>query len=149
MRASNDDLSDDSDEHENFSEYDIHDVARIEDTLSDASDDFYHQAQVTEWLPPLQIDRATINGLVTHITDHGIIYLQEESDIEVSYQLRQSIFDHLAITNFDRPKNYSWHKGDPCFAEFDSANFYRAVIMKMNPEDGTCLVIFFHFLIRI
>lgn len=143
--ATNDDLSDDSDEHENFSEYDIHDVARIEDTQSDVSDDF-HQTHVTKWLPPLQIDRATINGLVTHITDHGIIYAQEESDIDVAYHLRQSIYDHLATNNFDRPKNHSWHKGDPCFAEYDRDNFYRAVILKMNPEDATCLVNFLHFL---
>lgn len=98
---------------------------------------------VPEWLPPIPMDIPIFDGLVTHITDKGVIYLQEISFTQAAFDLGQSITEHLKNVKLSNVLNHIWQVGDTCFAAFDSDfdNYHRAVIKKINRESGTCLVI--------
>lgn len=95
---------------------------------------------VRKWPRPMPIERHTFIGLVTHITKTGIIYLQEESNIEVANDLSVAIGDHLMATERNRSQNCQWKNGDICFAEFESHQYYRAVIKHIYRDQATCLV---------
>lgn len=95
---------------------------------------------VHEWPSPFPIDRDTFCGFVTHVTETGTIYVQEESNQVAAYELSQSITQHLEETNHIELKCHIWEKGAACYAPFDADNYHRALIKKINREDGTCFV---------
>lgn len=108
----------------------------------DCYEDWLHQGRlVHKWPSPIPIDGIKFIGMVTHINDKGIIYVQQESNIEAVDQLDQSITKFIG-DNFDSnvTKNWPWHKGDTCFAEFNNGCYHRAVIKKIIPERAICLV---------
>ncbi|XP_055310963.1 uncharacterized protein LOC129573857 isoform X2 [Sitodiplosis mosellana] len=124
-------VSEFSDEYDSLEEYD-----NLDDANNEVMKDFF---SVSEWLTrPLQ-NIHIFNGLVTHINDNGIIYLQQESDVDIAYQLEQSIYNHVKMNNFNR-QNHNWQEGVPCFSEFEGTGFHRAVIKTINREEGLCLI---------
>lgn len=94
---------------------------------------------VYRWPSPPPSQR-TFCGFVTHITETGTIYVQEESNSEAAYELARSITLHLKKTNPLYLKSQQWNKSEACFAEYGVDGYYRAVVNKINHEEGTCLV---------
>lgn len=121
-------------------------VGKFEETIKNdrdgAADLLPVVTKVSEWLPPIPIDRNAFNGIVTHITEYGTIYLQEEYYNEAAYELGQTITNHIKKLNHAEVKDHIWQVGEPCFAEFDMSCYHRAVIKKINHEEGTCEVIY-------
>lgn len=96
---------------------------------------------VHKWPRPLPFDRTNIIGTVTHITDKGIIYLQQESNIESLTQLDQAITKFIEANRGSNALNRPWRTDDTCFAEYDNNCYHRAVIKKINRERALALVI--------
>lgn len=93
----------------------------------------------TKWLKPLKIERNSFCGVVTHITDRGIIYVQEEANYELAHDISVTISEYMLKVR-GVCSTREWKTGDTCFAEFEENRYHRAVIKRIYPEYGTCLV---------
>lgn len=159
--------------HEQIEELSIWSDDKSESICSDTND---ANVKVRKWLPAIPIDRYRIVGIVTHITSKGnsinihfffcaanteryvdnlfvfssqmigIIYVQEESNHEVAFEIEQKITRLVKKMNPEDFKGLAWHKGEPCFAwktsvSYEQGVYCRAIIEKINVENGMCLVI--------
>ncbi|XP_031638570.1 uncharacterized protein LOC116350779 [Contarinia nasturtii] len=111
-----------------------------------ASDDIAYDQEsiVYRWQPPIPVDRQTFHGFVTHVTGKGIIYIQEDSFIDIALELSQGISRYIQIIqkSYTKKRNHIFKENDTCFASLDFNTFQRAVIKKINRENGTCLIKF-------
>lgn len=98
-----------------------------------------HHPFATKWLKPTKIERNSFRGVVTHISDRGVIYIQEESNFELANDISAAISDEIRKQSGIRTSR-EWKVGDPCFAEYEKNQFHRAVIKRIYREYGTCLV---------
>lgn len=123
----------------------VQDKLDISGYTNDTNDDV-GVVSVAKWHPAIPIDCACIIGTVTHVTPEGIIYAQEESNYELAFELEQRITRHVKRMDRDEFKNRAWKKGDTCFAwkrsiTFEQGVYCRAVIEKIDAENGLCMVI--------
>lgn len=94
----------------------------------------------SKWLPPLPIEQRTFNGLVTHITKTGVVYIQKESDIDTVIRMCAEISQYINMSNGQPVNSLEWRVGNICYAEFEANIYYRATIKHIYRENGTCLV---------
>lgn len=125
------------DDHLSSEDHDMHSSIHL-NSISDANT-YKSKTNTRKWPPPMPVDKSFV-GLVTHITQKGIVYLQEESVISVANDLFVEITNCITRTGARAINKLSWSKGDICFAEFEPDVYHRAVIRRIDREDGTCLV---------
>lgn len=105
------------------------------------SDLLEHEPIVKKWLKPVMFesDILTFRGMITHITDRGVIYVQEEANHELAQDVSATLSSHMMeIRNVRNQRE--WKSGDACFAEYEVNQYHRAVIKRIYREQGTCLV---------
>ena len=85
------------------------------------------------WPQAKPINNSQIRGVVTHIDDSGLIFLMEEADCDVAFNMSQEIKSSLS------EHSHIWTQGNPCFAKFDDGEYYRAYIKQIH-EDYSCMV---------
>lgn len=103
------------------------------------SDFLPYESIAAKWLQPVRIDRNSFRGVVTHLTDRGVIYVQEESNHDLAHDISTTITSELLRIR-DARHQHEWRTGDTCFAEFEPNQYHRAVIKRCYPEHATCLV---------
>lgn len=94
---------------------------------------------VDKWPRRMSIDRREFVGIVTHITENGAVYVQEESNYEIAAEVTHGITS-LMKSRQPNAKNHEWKVGEACFVEFEIDSYYRAVVKQISREDATCLV---------
>lgn len=103
------------------------------------SDLLTHEPIATKWMKPVMLERNTFRGMVTHITDRGVIYVQEEANYDLAQDISATISNHMLKARNVRNRR-EWKTGDTCFAEYEASQYHRCVIKRIYREHGTCLV---------
>lgn len=97
---------------------------------------------VYRWQRPIPLDTPAFHGYVTHVNPKGIIYIQEDSFTNTAIDLTQMITSHVesVYKSYKVVKNYTFKENGTCFASWDSETYQRAVIKKIDRENGICTV---------
>lgn len=103
------------------------------------SDLLTHEPIVIKWLKSMKFERNAFRGMVSHITNRGVIYVQEEANYELAHDISATISSHMLKIRNVRTQ-HEWKTGETCFAEYELNQYHRAVIKRIYHEQGTCLV---------